>query len=85
MPANDVTKDRFGSLMDTLTNGCIELMDAVYGHWEEKCAALLDEHARKLEALLTLESKTKENLRKEIDELKERAEKEAAEKEQALK
>ena len=78
MPANDVTLDRFGSLMDDLTNGCMELMDAVTGHWEEKCAALLDEHARKLEALLTLESKTKANLRQEISEL-------AAIKEQALK
>jgi len=63
MPENDVTLDKFGSLMDSLTSGCMELMDAISGVCEKKCAALLDEHARNLEALLTLESKTKAYLR----------------------
>ena len=85
MPANGVTQERFGSLMDTFTAGCLELMDVVSGHWEAKCAELLEDHGRKLEALLIQKSKNKANLRQEIDELKERAEREAVAREEAYK
>ena len=70
LPANGVTQERFGSLVDTFTSGCIELMDAVSGYWEAKCTEQLEDHGSKLEALLLKERQNKANLRQEIDELK---------------
>ncbi len=85
LPANGVTQEKFGSLMDIFTAGCLELIDAVSSHWEAKCAEQLNDHGRKLEALLTQERKTKANLRQEIYMLEQRSEREASEKEEAKK
>ncbi len=83
LPANGVTQERFGSLMDVFSAGCCELMDAMSGHWEAQCAEQLESHGRKLEALLTRERKA--YLKQEIEKQKERADKEVIAKQESLK
>ena len=50
MPAGRVSLESFGSLVDTLIQGCFALIEETAQHWQIKGAAQVQERARKLEA-----------------------------------
>ena len=65
MPAGDITVERFSSLADTFIRDVGALTDMMEKHWREKGAAMLKEHALKIEAYIAEEMKTNEVLKKE--------------------